>query len=87
MTYAIRFARRAHKELLRLSEEMRRRMKDALLSLATNPFPTGSKKLGGDNPLHRIRIGDYRIVYVVEKQIRIITIIHIGHRKDVYRKI
>ncbi len=32
----------------------------------------------------RIRVGDYRIVYRVDKKIQLVTIVFIKHRKDVY---
>ena len=52
--------------------------------LKYSPFPVGSKKLK-DNLGYRIRIGDYRILYTVDKIIQVIEIYKIGHRKDVYR--
>ncbi|MDF2388450.1 type II toxin-antitoxin system RelE/ParE family toxin [Nostoc ellipsosporum NOK] len=33
----------------------------------------------------RIRISDYRVIYEISDEQRIITIIHIGHCRDVYR--
>lgn len=54
--------------------------------LANNPRPIGSKKLkGASENLWRIRIGDYRVVYLIEDSIKIIEIRKIGHRKDIYR--
>ncbi len=52
--------------------------------LQTNPMPHGIKKMKGYKDYYRLRRGDYRIVYKVEFKIVIITIIQIGHRKDVY---
>ena len=44
-------------------------------------------KMKGDNPFHRIRVGDYRIVYEIRVDILLILILKIGHRKDIYRKL
>lgn len=56
-------------------------------SLIANPHPPGCKKLkgvtDGDEPVWRIRSGDYRILYVVRK-IEVI-VLNIDDRKDVYR--
>ncbi|MBI3591159.1 MAG: type II toxin-antitoxin system RelE/ParE family toxin [Candidatus Melainabacteria bacterium] len=52
--------------------------------LKYNPFPANSKKLK-ENLGYRIRIGDYRILYTVDKIVQVIEIYKIGHRKDVYR--
>jgi mRNA interferase RelE/StbE len=35
--------------------------------------------------VHRIRVGDYRVLYVIEDEVRIVTIEQVGDRKDVYR--
>ena len=52
--------------------------------LAANPFPAGAKKLQGDEPFYRIRVGDYRVVYEVGDK-RLAVIIENRHRKEVYR--
>jgi mRNA-degrading endonuclease RelE of RelBE toxin-antitoxin system len=33
----------------------------------------------------RIRVGDYRIVYLVKRDEQVIDVIDIDHRKDIYR--
>jgi len=33
----------------------------------------------------RIRVGDYRVIYEIDDERQMITILHIGHRRDVYR--
>jgi len=53
-------------------------------SLAINPTPTGSEKLSGQQR-YRIRQGNYRILYEIENQLLCITIVKIGHRRDVYQ--
>ncbi|MBL0382071.1 MAG: type II toxin-antitoxin system RelE/ParE family toxin [Desulfofustis sp. PB-SRB1] len=44
-------------------------------------------KLKGNNPFHRVRVGDYRIIYEIQNDILVILILKIGHRKDIYRQI
>jgi mRNA interferase RelE/StbE len=54
-------------------------------SLSEEPYPVGCKKLSGTiENLWRVRIGNYRIIYLVEEKIKIIKVTKIGHRKDVY---
>lgn len=60
------------------------RLVEAIEGLKYNPFPQNSKKLKG-NVGYRLRIGDYRILYTVDKIVKIVEIYMIGHRKDVYR--
>lgn len=62
-----------------------KRIKNAIDQLRTNPYPDGHEKVRGYDRTYRIRIGRYRVIYEVEKTIRIITIIRIGHRKNVYK--
>jgi mRNA interferase RelE/StbE len=69
--------------------KIRGQIKRKVESLLTNPTPPGSKKLhgvmDGDNPVHRVRQGDYRILYVVRDNPSQIVILDIDHRKDVYQ--
>ena len=78
-------ARDAEKELNRLSSTIVKRIFPAIKSLAENPRPRGCKKLKGlDEDLWRIRVGDYRVVYVIEDSIKIVEVKKIGHRKEIY---
>lgn len=49
-----------------------------------NPRPSGCLKLTGRNGW-RIRGGDYRIIYEIDDKQEMVTVLHIGHRRDVYR--
>lgn len=56
----------------------------AIDELAIEPRPEGSKKLkSSDENLWRIRIGDYRVLYIIEDTIKVVEIRKIGHRKDI----
>jgi mRNA interferase RelE/StbE len=55
-------------------------------ALPENPFPHGSEKLAGTEHTYRIRVGDYRIIYEVFVDSKILEIQRVRHRKDVYRK-
>lgn len=83
MSYSINILRRSQKELSDLSQEIYPKICEALRSLAENPRPTGCLKLKGREGW-RIRVGNYRILYKIDDQEKIVTIVHIGHRRDVY---
>ncbi len=83
--YQILLERSAEKDLKRLSSKIRARAIDAFLALAKNPRPSGSRKLAGTENDWRIRVGDYRIVYEIADEIRIVRIHRVRHRRDVYR--
>ena len=66
------------------SKKDRKRIVRAILSLAEDPRPAGCRKLSGKDK-YRIRSGQYRIVYAVQDTILVVTIVKVGHRRDVYR--
>jgi mRNA interferase RelE/StbE len=83
--YRITLTRSAFKELHSLPNEVIKRISEKIDSLAETPRPQGSKKLKGtSDDLWRIRIGDYRVIYGIDDAIKVIDIVKIGHRKDVY---
>ena len=62
------------------------RVIDAVGQLANEPLPHGSQKLSGSEHTHRIRVGDYRIIYEVFSDSQIVEIQRVRYRKDVYRE-
>ncbi len=55
--------------------------------LANEPLPRQSVKLEGLDDFYRIRVGDYRVVYKVDRSAKSVTINYVRHRRDVYRKL
>lgn len=86
--YRIEFTKSAQKEFVKLSKKVQDKIVDSLQLLATNPFSEliKFKKIRGADNLFRIRIGDYRVVYEIKKNVLMIIVIKVGHRKEVYRK-
>ena len=82
--YSITFARSARKELQKLDRKIAARIFNRIENLLIDPRPSGCKKLKGQNLLWRIRISDYRVVYSINDNDRVIDIIIIRHRNDVY---
>ena len=44
-------------------------------------------KMKGDNPFHKVRVGDYRVVYEIQESLLVILVLKVGYRKDVYRRL
>jgi mRNA interferase RelE/StbE len=87
-TYQIKILPTARKELASLPKAIRARIARKIDSLQTNPSPQGVKLLKGKGrEAYRLRVGDYRILYQVKKDILTILVIKIGHRREVYREI
>ncbi len=78
----------AEKDLDRLSKEIVRKIARVIDRLAKDPKPSGVKKLKASaEDLYRVRSGDYRIIYAIEEEIKIVNIRRVRHRKDVYRNL
>ena len=79
-------ARTAYKQLLKIPFKIRSRIESRIEKLANSPFSKKSKKLS-NRPGYRIRIGDYRIIYFIDKKKKTITVLSASHRKNAYRKL
>ena len=82
--YEIVITKSASKELHGFSSAVVQRIVPAIRSLSIEPRPNGCKKLKDSNNRYRIRVGDYRILYLVEDKIKIIEIVGIKNRKEAY---
>lgn len=85
MTYAIVFTRSAFRALEQLPGRDQARIARRIDALAENPRPSGAKRLQGGQGEHRIRVGAYRIIYLIDDGQLIVTVIRLGDRKDIYR--
>jgi mRNA interferase RelE/StbE len=84
--YKVELRRRVWQSLDKLPEKERRVVITALETLEPEPRPRGVEKIRGTE-LWRIRKGDYRVIYYIDDQEQTITVVRIGHRRDVYRSI
>jgi mRNA interferase RelE/StbE len=84
--FEIQWRASTKKDLRKLPPQEVARIVAAVEALAQEPFPHGSEKLSGSEHTYRIRVGDYRVVYAVFTESRIVEIQRARHRKDVYRR-
>ena len=83
-SYSVRIKRSAAKELEAVPLKDRRRLVARIGRLGTEPRPPGCEKLSGEEK-YRLRQGDYRIPYEIFDRELLVTVVRIGHRRDVYR--
>ena len=83
-SYRVALTTSAEKELRGLPAKMVARIVPRLEYLASAPRPLGCKKLKGGDTEWRIRVGDYRIVYVIDDRARTVDVTRIAHRREVY---
>ena len=86
--YSLKIKRKALKAARRLPKGVKRQVEETLKVLQTKPIPARTydiKKMRGVEDTYRIRIGDTRIVYSIERGQRIIIIHYIGSREKAYK--
>ena len=84
--WRVEIVRKAEKEYAALPSIAKKRIKTRILSLETNSRPSGSRKLK-ETDYFRLRSGDYRIVYNLVPSRKLVKILSIAHRKEVYRQL
>ncbi len=75
---------RAERELKRLDRATKNRTVKALLALIKDSPPPGCLKVKTAEGLRRIRVGDWRIGYVIDDATHTVMIVTIGHRREFY---
>ena len=85
-SFSLQWRSSTKKDLRKLPPHAVERIVAEVELLADEPFPHGSEKLAGSEDTYRIRVGDYRVVYEVFADSKIVEIQRVRHRKDVYRK-
>ena len=82
--YSLEIKHSAQRELDSLDESVFTRIDRKILALADNPRPAGCKKLRSYKDQWRIRVGDWRVVYLIDDEARLITITRVAHRREAY---
>ena len=84
--YTVEIEADAKKFLAALDRPNRVRISQRINALATDPRPSGHKKLKGQSEdIYRIRSGNYRVLYVIRDDVLKVIVIKVDDRKDAYR--
>ncbi len=78
---------RAERDLKKLRRQNPRdyaRVMAAIRSLADDSRPPGAKQLTGRRGSWSLRVGDYRVIYAIDDEARVVTVLGVAHRKEVY---
>lgn len=88
MTWKIEFDTSVEKDLKKLGHTAQKKIlkyiKEKILT-SENPRLLGKSLSGKLSDIWRYRIGDYRLLAKIEDEHFVVLVIHVGHRKDVYR--
>jgi len=83
-SYRVALTASAARELHRLPTKVVARIMARLEHLASAPRPPGCKKLRGGDKEWRIRVSDYRVVYVIDDTAKTVDVTRIAQRREVY---
>ena len=87
MSYSVEFRPSVLKSLKRFPKRDLVRIKKKIDGLAKNLPNPKTTKMKGDNSFHKVRSGNYRIIYEIHNDRLVILVVNVGHRKDVYKKL
>lgn len=86
MAYSVNLTSAAARQLRKLDRQIQVRIYARLKKLEENPRPPGAIQLQGTSRiLHRVREGDFRIIYFIEDDRLVVLVLRIAHRREVYR--
>ena len=83
--YRIELLPAALRALRKLDPPTALRVRGVIALLAVDPRPPAARALRG-RPGWRVRVGDYRVIYVIEDDVLLVVVLTLGHRSDVYRR-
>jgi mRNA interferase RelE/StbE len=85
MPHRVEVSGAAAQDLAALPRDVLTRVREAVDLLQDQPRPPGVKKLRPHGP-HRIRVGDYRVLYDIHDAQKLVMILRVRHRREVYRR-
>jgi mRNA interferase RelE/StbE len=83
--YKVAFEKEAEKEFLKLNKNSQQLIAKKILDLQSGIFSNDKFLKGKHKGKFRKRAGNYRIIYLKENNLLVITIIRVSHRKSVYK--
>jgi mRNA interferase RelE/StbE len=84
--YSVEVKPSARKELEALPDRVLARVAREITSLGDVPRPKGCKKLKGYKDKWRVRVGDSRVVYIIDDGAKLINVTRVAHRREVYER-
>jgi len=85
VSYRVEFTPSAARTFRKLPGLIQGRIAPKIDALAANPRPHGVEKMAGHVSRYRVRVGEYRVIYVISDGPCLVTVAVIGHRREVYR--
>lgn len=84
LSYTLKIDDKVFKDLKKIDKTWQKRILAKMkTTLADDPY-SGKKLIGNLSPFWRLRVGDYRVIYVIEEEIVTVEVVKVRHRKEVY---
>jgi mRNA interferase RelE/StbE len=85
--WRVELAPAAQRQLRKLPPVETARLRGPILALALDPWPPGAVRLAG-TAFWRLRVGDLRVVYAIEEQLRLVVVLRVARRgESTYRRV
>ena len=84
MTYGVRRSDKAQEQIRTLAPRPKREVRAAILLLDEGPRAADAKNLDGFDTLWRVRVGRWRIIFDLDAERQLITILRVARREVVY---
>jgi len=85
--YTVEFLKTADEELAELPKEAQRQIVRAIEKLKEDPRPASVKQLRSPEKFLRLRVGDYRVIYLLEGKRLVVLVVSVGDRKNAYENL
>ena len=82
--FEVEIGRTAEKQLARLDRALKNRVLSSITALSADPQPHGCRKIKSEHNVWRIRVGDWRIGYLIDHSLKKVQVIRIVHRSEFY---
>ncbi len=88
MKYTLFLSSKAEKQIKKLPKDVRERIREGLLKLAEDPYRKGTIKVKGTDNIRRLRVGRYRVLYIVLEEKMAVLVVKIEKREEsTYKKL
>jgi len=85
VSWTVRYAREAERDIDALDPQVRQRILLAIGNLARDPRSAPNvKAMKGANG-YRLRVGDWRVIYTLHDDVLVVLIVRVAHRREAYR--
>ena len=81
--YSLAVTKRFKRSFKKLPEDVQEKIYGRLVSLLENPH-SGVSLRGELSGLYRLRVGDYRVIYAIDEEKKLVVLLDVGHRRRIY---